>query len=613
MNKSSVLKKTGIALAVTSAVVFKPTYAATFNVDSTVDQPSVCTFEAAIAALHEETPTGMASCSNTSNLELGINDQITFDNIALITGINSQFEITRSVQINPGGSRVRFVGTDESRIFQISNENPVDEDDDQDEDDNDIEVNVTIDNVELTRGRANSNDESGGAILVRDADTFTLINSVVAGNMVTGNNNSGGGAIAIFGSDFTMRNSTIENNQSSLVGGGIAITGSTEVTIANSTFSNNNASQFGGGIHLFESKVIDISNSLFSNNSAENSGGGISIRDSATDISDTTFSNNSANNNGGAIHVENSARLEQSDCTGRCVSLISNRIIDNSSSRGGGISIVNGNSTEIRNTLISRNETSIHGESVFGGGVFVDDMAFASIIGSTISENTSGLGAGIAVQGGAVELINSTVSGNIASDKGAGIMAETNTGARVSLFHSTITNNASTGEGTGIYSVGSNTLIEIFNSVIAGNTRLTNDFGTFQGVEINANNVTSGGVNVFGDNSISNDQAFRGFTPSLTDITATLDGSQETPIENILNPLADNGGDTPTHSLAEQSPAIDRADMGFCDLQSLAGVDQTGKNRPIGPACDIGAFENEDTSSLFVIPLPNGKAVIFEL
>jgi len=391
MNKSSVLKKTGIALAVTSAVVFKPTYAATFNVNSTFDQPSVCTFAAAIAALHEETPTGMARCSNTSNLELGINDQITFDNIALITGINSQFEITRSVQINPGGSRVRFVGTDESRIFQISNENPVDEDDD-----NDIEVNVTIDNVELTRGRANSNDESGGAILVRDADTFTLINSVVAGNMVTGNN-SGGGAIAIFGSDFTMRNSTIENNQSSLVGGGIAITGSTEVTIANSTFSNNNASQFGGGIHLFESKVIDISNSLFSNNSAENSGGGISIRDSATDISDTTFSNNSANNNGGAIHVENSVRLEQSDCTGRCVSLISNRIIDNSSSRGGGISIVNGNFTEIRNTLISRNETSIHGESVFGGGVFVDDMAFASIIGSTISENTSGLGAGIAV------------------------------------------------------------------------------------------------------------------------------------------------------------------------------------------------------------------------
>jgi len=189
MNKSSALKKTRVALAIASAMVFKPTYAATFNVNSTVDQPSACTFAAAIAALHEETPTGMARCSNTSNLELGINDQITFDNIALITGINSQFEITRSVQINPGGSRVRFVGTDESRIFQISNENPVDEDDDQDEDDNDIEVNVTIDNVELTRGRANSNDESGGAILVRDADTFTLINSVVAGNMVTGNNN----------------------------------------------------------------------------------------------------------------------------------------------------------------------------------------------------------------------------------------------------------------------------------------------------------------------------------------------------------------------------------------------------------------------------------------
>jgi len=194
-------------------------------------------------------------------------------------------------------------------------------------------------------------------------------------------------------------------------------------------------------------------------------------------------------------------------------------------------------------------------------------------------------------------------------------MANTNTEARVSLFHSTITSNASSGKGTGIYS-GSKTLIEIINSIVAGNTRRlegSNGTAAFDGVEINAANVTSLGVNLFGDDTISNIEAFRGFTPSLTDITATLDGSQETPIENILNPLADNGGDTPTHSLAEQSPAIDRADMDFCDLRSLAGVDQTGKNRPIGPACDIGAFENEDTSSLFVIPLPNGKAVIFEL
>jgi len=110
MNKSTVLKKTGVALAVVSVVVFKPAYAATFNVNSTVDQPSVCKFEAALAAPHAVMPTGFARCSN---LPLGINDQIIFDNIGAITGISSQFEITRSVKINPGGSRVRFVGTDE--------------------------------------------------------------------------------------------------------------------------------------------------------------------------------------------------------------------------------------------------------------------------------------------------------------------------------------------------------------------------------------------------------------------------------------------------------------------------------------------------------------------
>jgi hypothetical protein len=54
----------------------------------------------------------------------------------------------------------------------------------------------------------------------------------------------------------------------------------------------------------------------------------------------------------------------------------------------------------------------------------------------------------------------------------------------------------------------------------------------------------------------------------------------------LLGPLSDNGGPTPTLSLLEGSPAIDVGDEAACP-----STDQRGVARPVGPACDIGAFE----------------------
>lgn len=56
-----------------------------------------------------------------------------------------------------------------------------------------------------------------------------------------------------------------------------------------------------------------------------------------------------------------------------------------------------------------------------------------------------------------------------------------------------------------------------------------------------------------------------------------------------LGPLADNGGTTRTISLESGSPAIDAADNGQCPP-----TDQRGVSRPVGVACDIGAFEGSD-------------------
>lgn len=53
-----------------------------------------------------------------------------------------------------------------------------------------------------------------------------------------------------------------------------------------------------------------------------------------------------------------------------------------------------------------------------------------------------------------------------------------------------------------------------------------------------------------------------------------------------LGPLADNGGDTQTHALLLDSPAIDSGDDTTC-----LPADQRGVMRPQGAHCDRGAYE----------------------
>lgn len=58
-----------------------------------------------------------------------------------------------------------------------------------------------------------------------------------------------------------------------------------------------------------------------------------------------------------------------------------------------------------------------------------------------------------------------------------------------------------------------------------------------------------------------------------------------------LGPLHDNGGPTWTHALMFDSPAIDAIPTANCMLT----IDQRNVSRPQEAACDIGAFESEQT------------------
>lgn len=104
-------------------------------------------------------------------------------------------------------------------------------------------------------------------------------------------------------------------------------------------------------------------------------------------------------------------------------------------------------------------------------------------------------------------------------------------------------------------------------------------------------NTTNGSVgvgldhNLVGDNSGSSLTAAPSGSP---DVTGNLTGTAITPIDPLLNPLADNGRYVLTEVPQTGSPVIDAGGSG---CTGASATDARGSPRPQGAACDIGAVE----------------------
>lgn len=178
------------------------------------------------------------------------------------------------------------------------------------------------------------------------------------------------------------------------------------------------------------------------------------------------------------------------------------------------------------------------------------------------------------------------------------------------IVNSTIVGNSVLGfQGGGGIKISNGVKHTLINSIVAGNTTF-NDSGNEISVS-SGSTLTADASNILGSFGSSQTDAFNGFTPGAQDLNLTSDNTAEPmPLSLIVDGLADNGGLTLTHALAEDSPAIDSGDSSLCSLNAVV-ADQRGESRDA--KCDIGAFEVEDSGRTFVVPLPGGKVVIFSL
>ncbi len=368
-------------------------------------------------------------------------------------------------------------------------------------------------------------------------------------------------------------------------------------------------------------------------------------------ITDVTFAYSSIRDPdiyGGAIWAQH--------INGSALTIKRVNFIGNNSERGGGAigfyaSLGKGQSTLIEDCYFEGNfvfadEDQLNGGVSGGGAIFVSTAYDITIKNSTFVNNSATslntisnplddpAGGAILVRTiGAenyVTIENSTFSDNIANGVGGALAfggpAYADEASVVTIKHSTIVsneadhNNDQTGNdsgGGGLYSSSTINAVNLFNSIVAANSDMSDDAGP----DI-VGNVISAGYNLIGNNKEAG--AFPAGQPNINEDWV---GSEAANINPLLETLGDNGGPTPTRMPLINSLAIDNGKCNIAtadqrhqynDQTMLRTIDQADTPNALS-GCDIGAVELDAVANNTIpdavddaYDLPEGGSLILD-
>ncbi len=374
------------------------------------------------------------------------------------------------------------------------------------------------------------------------AQPLTIMGPGSAVLTISGSNTSGvfevssSGALTI--SDLTL------SDGAAMFGGAIYIQGSADMS--DCVLSDNAATLFGGAIDNIG--TFAVSNTTFINNDAGYSGGGIDHgAGSVTTISDSQFIGNHAGVGGGGGLLISGGSVT-----------ITRSTFDGNTTVSSGAGVYSAGDLSVSESTFKNNIATSD-----GGAMGVNNAGTTTIERSTFSNNTSS-GSGGAIWGpnnsGTLTISNSTVSNNTAAYAG-GVAAVLGINITNSTFADNQGTNLSFPAAGNLYVALGPAIVE--NTLMAGgipfNCYIDYTQATYTSAGHNLDTGTTCGFNAAGD---------------LSNATADLDV------------LANYGGPTFTRALLGASQAANAGNPATCPA-----TDQRGVARPIGAACDIGAFE----------------------
>lgn len=433
---------------------------------------------------------------------------------------------------------------------------------------------VTTDDAITIEGNGVTVDAGGNSrVMYSDATDLVINDLTVTGGSVTGSAfnrgfpRSGGGIYSKYGGSLTLNDSTVTGNAAEGNGGGIAHLGNGALSINGSTISNNTAALGGGLFADVDGRDADIRNSVISGNAATGSPGGI---ERALE--------------GGPFQ----------------------RGLAGYSAGGGAYLFVGYGNTTVANSTITSNTADSFGGLI---AVTVGPDVNLTIDRTTISNNeaTAGYGgAGYVVSTYEAALVNSTISGNTATQELGGLIlvsgsasyvrGETPTPVygRTRIDFSTITGNTSGSDFGGLY-LASNGTQTINASVISGNSATSNPDVAIGGGALRGTPGGGGSADVT--------YSLIGVDPTIGTLNKDAISTSLTGSNPQLGALADNGGPTRTHLPAPGSPLVDAVGSGAGGCGTSVTTDQRGEPRPSGAACDIGAVERGSVAEAVPVPV----------
>ncbi|MCA9068031.1 MAG: hypothetical protein KDA84_03875, partial [Planctomycetaceae bacterium] len=332
--------------------------------------------------------------------------------------------------------------------------------------------------------------------------------------------------------------------------------GIVSLTMIDCEISDSHATQQGGG--AFSDGVTLLRNSRFISNTALSHGGGFAADNVNVTALNTTFQKNDSRGFGGGLH----------SLTGTMT--VRDSVFEGNSTHSGGGALDTPGNIVISSTLFTGNTSDSYGGAINASAALV-------ITNSTLSGNTADRSGGAIYTVGSAKITNSTIVYNRANN-----------------------DQISGPVGGGIAT--SNANVTLNNTIVAGNDLRTppQALGILRS-DIERFGSSGAAVDVANshNNVIGNPQTSGGLTNGPNgNIVGVL-------ANEVVLPLTDNGGQSPTHDLAENSPALDAGSNAFAldeNSQPLT-LDQRGSgfDRIVSGTVDVGAFEVQGPTADYVV------------